>query len=413
MRKQYGLIGEHLGHSYSKRLHGLLGSYAYELYALPPEELERFLGREELAGLNVTIPYKRQVIPFCAEISSAAQRIGSVNTLLRRADGGWYGENTDAFGFAYLAKRAGMDFAGQKILVLGSGGTSRTVCAVVEEAGGTPVVVSRAGENHYQNLHRHRDANLLVNTTPVGMYPHTAAAPVDLAALPCLKGVLDVVYNPLRTRLLQQAEALGLACSNGLPMLLAQAARASELFTGAAIPPEKLEGALRSLRRQMNLIVLVGMPGAGKTTVGQEVAKRLGLPLVDLDSEIEKESGQSIPALFEREGEEAFRDREAALLERFAKEGSQVLVTGGGAVLRPENRENMRLNGFVVHVTRPMEGLCMEGRPLSKSREALENLWRERAPFYQAVADVAIANESNPEQCAGRILEAYDEAVCH
>lgn len=411
--KQYGLIGERLSHSYSKRLHELLGEYSYELFPLARPELDTFLREATFDGLNVTIPYKQAVIPYCAELSETAARMGSVNTLLRRADGTLYGDNTDAFGFGEMARHAGIDFAGQKALVLGSGGTSLTACAVIKGAGGTPVVISRNGENHYENLHLHADATIVVNTTPVGMYPGTDGCPVDLRRIPRLSGVLDVVYNPLRTRLLQQAEQLHIPHAGGLYMLVMQAARACELFTGKKVPGERVQNALSALRKSATNLVVVGMPGCGKTTMGERLAALLALPLCDVDSQVEQESGTSIPALFAAEGEAGFRAREAAIIERCGREGGRVLVTGGGAVLTERNRQNLRMNGFVVHITRPLEQLPIEGRPLSKDREALEAMWRQRSALYTACADVTIANEGTPEACVQAMKEAYDEALCH
>ncbi|MEG1775623.1 MAG: shikimate kinase [Clostridia bacterium] len=411
--KRYGLIGERLGHSYSKTLHGLLQTYAYELLPMPPQELDAFMTARAFDGINVTIPYKQAVIPYCAELSACARRIGSVNTVVKRADGSLYGDNTDAYGFAMLARGAGMDFHGVKALVLGSGGTSLTACDVVRRAGGEAVVISRNGENRYEELERHADAAFLINATPVGMYPNTDAAAVDLVRLPNLRGVLDVIYNPLRTRLLQQAEALGIPCACGLSMLAWQAARACEQFTGTPVPPERVRGALRELRKAAMNLVLVGMPGCGKSTVGAEAARLMDLPLVDLDAEIEREAGMDIPSIFAKWGEGGFRTLEAALVERFGREGGRVLVTGGGAVSTAANREHLRLNGFVIHLTRDISLLPMAGRPLSQSREALERLWRERAPLYAACADGTIENQNTPAACARAVVEAYHEALCN
>lgn len=410
--KRYGLIGERLGHSYSQTLHGLLGEYDYALWPLKENELEGFLRAREFDGLNVTIPYKRAVIPYLDELGEAARRIGCVNTVVKRGDGSLFGDNTDAYGFAEMARRAGIAFGGQKTLVLGGGGTSLTACEVIREAGGKPVVISRKGPETYERLERHADAAFLVNTTPVGMYPEPAAAAVDLARLPGLRGVLDVIYNPLRTRLIQQAEALGIPCAGGLSMLTFQAVRACELFTGRPVGRERAAHAEAALRRSVTNVVLVGMPGSGKSAVGKLLAERLGLPLKDFDAEIEREARLRIPAIFEREGEAGFRAREAAMAARYGREGGRVLATGGGAVKSKANRENLRLNGFVVHLTRGLDRLCTEGRPLSGGDGALSRLWAERAPLYDACADCTIANESTPGDCARAIEEAYNEALC-
>ena len=408
---KFGLIGERLGHSYSKVLHGLLADYRYDLLPMPPEAVPGFMQARELDGLNVTIPYKQTVIPFLAEMSDIAREIGSVNTVIKRADGTLYGDNTDAYGFRKLCEAIRMDCAGRKVLVLGSGGTSRTACCVVRRMGGTPVVISRHGENNYDNLHLHKDAAYLINTTPVGMYPNVDAAPVDLAAFPALRGVVDVIYNPMRTRLVQQAEELGIPATGGLRMLVYQAVRASEQFTGQDISPEAATEAEAALRASSLNLVLVGMPGCGKTTVGDELARLLQREAIDIDAEIVRESGKSIPEIFVKDGEAAFRELEARIIARYSKETGRILLTGGGAVLRQDNRQNLKQNGFVVHLTRNIGLLAMDGRPLSKDRATLETLWQQRQPLYQACADRVIPNETTPLQCAEKIQEAWNETL--
>lgn len=410
--KHYGLIGERLGHSYSQTLHGLLADYDYRLMPMPPQELDAFMTARTFDGINVTIPYKRAVMPYCQELSDTAIRIGSVNTVVRRPDGSLYGDNTDAYGFLRLAQSAGINFKGTKTLVLGSGGTSLTACDVIREQGGEAVVVSRKGDTTYDDLPKHADAAFLVNTTPVGMYPETDAAPVDLTCLPKLKGVLDVIYNPLRTRLIQQAEAMGLKCSGGLKMLVHQAVRACELFTGEPVSAERARRAEAALSLSAMNLVLVGMPGCGKTTVGEALRRLTGLPLKDVDSLLVKEAGMSIPDIFRLEGEAGFRQRESAVIARLSHEKGCILVTGGGAVKDALNRQHLRANGFVVHLTRSLDALPTEGRPLSQSRENLTRLWRERQPLYAACADHTVANDTTPEQCARRIWEAINETVC-
>lgn len=410
--KRFGLIGERLGHSHSQTLHGLLADYSYQLWPLPPEQLEAFLTSGAFDGVNVTIPYKQAVLPYLSGLGETARRIGCVNTIVRRPDGSLFGDNTDAYGMRMMAQRAGIDFRGEKTLVLGSGGTSLTACDVVREMGGMAVVISRCGENTYDDLERHADAAYLINTTPVGMYPATDAQAVSLTRLPNLRGVLDVVYNPLRTRLLQQAQRLRIPCEGGLVMLVYQAVLAAELFTGEPVPARRVQAAERGLRRQAANLVLVGMPGSGKTTVGKLLAAHLSMPLVDLDEEIEKAAGKPIPAIFDAEGESGFRLREAEQVARFGREGGRVLVTGGGAVKDTLNREHLRLNGFVVHLTRPLDALPMNGRPLSQGREALYRMWQERAPLYADCADKTIPNNGTPDECARAVQEAFDEAVC-
>lgn len=411
--KQFGLIGEKLGHSHSQTLHGLLADYRYDLWPTPREELDQLMRGGSFDGMNVTIPYKKEVIPYLAEMGETARRIGCVNTIVRRADGSLYGDNTDAYGMSVMASRAGMDFQGKKTLVLGSGGTSLTACDVVRQAGGTPVVISRSGENHYGNLEKHADAAYIINTTPVGMYPNVDGQPLDLSRFPALKGVLDVVYNPLRTRLMMQAQELGIPCEGGLSMLVYQAVRACELFTGEAVPEQRVQEAEKALRKSVTNLVLVGMPGCGKSSVGALLAQALDMPLVDVDAEIERAAGRSIPDIFAEEGEDGFREREAEQVRRFASKGGSVLVTGGGAVKRADNRRLLRMNGYVAHITRDLTRLPMDGRPLSQSLERLQSMWEERKALYADCADLCVANDSTLEACAQTIKEAFDEALCH
>lgn len=410
--KQFGLIGERLGHSHSKTLHGYLADYRYDLWPMPPEAVDGFMREGSFDGMNVTIPYKKTVIPYLSEIGNTARRIGAVNTIVRRADGSLFGDNTDFYGMMEMARRAGICFEGRKTLVLGSGGTCLTACDVVRENGGTPVVVSRSGENNYQNLHLHRDAAFIINTTPLGMYPNPHAQAVDLHDFPNLQGLLDVVYNPLRTQLMMQAEELGIPCEGGLSMLIYQGVLASEIFEGKPLPRERVVSAERALRRSITNLVLIGMPGCGKSTIGRELADLLNMPLVDLDAEIEREAGMSIPQIFASEGEEGFRKRESQQVQKFGSVGGNVLVTGGGAIKDPLNRKYLRMNGFVAHITRPMKNLSMDGRPLSQSREALEAMWQQRKPMYEACRDAVFANDTTIDACVHKIREAFDEALC-
>ena len=409
---EYGLIGEKLGHSYSAILHGLLADYDYRLCPMPPENVATFMQKRDFCGINVTIPYKKTVIPYLAEIGETARRIGSVNTIVKRPDGSLYGDNTDAYGFTRMAESIGADFAGRKVLVLGSGGTSLTACDVVRQAGGTPVVISRSGNTTYADLPSHIDAEYLVNTTPVGMYPNVFAAPVDLTLLPNLRGVLDVIYNPLRTRLMQQAHSLGIPCVSGLKMLVYQAVRACELFTGKPVDVQRAQAAEMQLRAQSMNLVLVGMPGCGKTTIGQELAAISGREAVDTDALIAAEAGMTIPEIFEKEGEVGFRAREKAVIQREALIGGRILITGGGAVKDEENRLALRMNGYVAQIARPVQMLATDGRPLSAGGlTAVEKLYQERAPLYAACADAAYANETTSAQCAKAIWEGFDEAL--
>ena len=388
---EYGLLGERLGHSFSPQIHRDLAGYDYQLLPTPPEAVEDLFARRAFQGLNVTIPYKRTVMPLCDEIDPRAAAIGAVNTVVNQ-NGRLTGYNTDIDGFLYMARRAGVDMTGKKVVILGSGGTSRTARAAAGELGAREIVtVSRHGEDNYQNLSRHADAQVLVNTTPVGMYPNWGQSPVSLESFPALEGVLDVVYNPLRTALLLQAEERGLPRSCGLPMLVAQAKRAAELFTGQNIDDSRAEAVLHGLREQLTSIVLIGMPGCGKTTVGRALAGKLGRTFVDLDEEIVRRAGTSIPEIFAREGEAGFRERESALVREFGERTGLVVSTGGGVVTRRENYIPLKQNGLLLHLRRDPAALPTDGRPLSQAT-APEELWRRRAPLYAAFADGEIDN---------------------
>lgn len=399
-----GLLGEHLTHSYSPQIHALLGDYSYELFEVAPEKLGEFLQAGEFDGLNVTIPYKRAVIPYCAELSAAAREMGSVNTLLRRPDGTLYGDNTDLDGFRWLLARGGGIRPGEKALVLGTGGASQTVQAVLRAAGAEVVVLSRRGESNYATLPRHADARLVVNATPVGMYPNNGARLIDLAQLPQCRCVLDLIYNPARTRLLLDAAARGIRCENGLSMLVAQAKRAAELFTGRDIPDAACTDILRRMEAQMHNLILVGMPGSGKTTVGSLLAVSLGRPFYDADGEIEKKLGCSIPAFFAQRGEAAFRAVETEVLAELGKRSGCVIATGGGCVTRGENYDLLHQNGEIIWLRRSLTELPVEGRPVSQSR-SLPELYREREPAYRRFADFCVENEATPEAAVEKIKE--------
>ena len=400
-----GLLGRTLGHSYSPAIHAQLADYAYSLYEKEPEELDRFLRSGEFDGLNVTIPYKKDVIPYCAELSDTARAIGAVNTLVRRPDGTLWGDNTDAYGFSMLVQASGAYVRGKKALVFGSGGASATAQYVLRQLGAREVVViSRHGENNYENLDRHADAEIAVNTTPVGMYPHTGASPVDLSRFPKLEAALDVVYNPARTEFLLQAEQLGLKRANGLLMLAAQAKKSCEDFLGTAIADERIGAITKSLAAQVQHVILIGMPGSGKTTVGTGVAAQLGRTFLDADAVLEQKAGMSIPEIFRREGEEGFRRRETAVLAELGKQSGLVIATGGGCVTRPENYRLLHQNGTIFCLTRELRLLPASGRPVSQALGA-EEIYRRRKPLYERFADVMVDNDRTVEDAVRQILE--------
>lgn len=405
---QCGLLGRKLGHSYSPQIHNLLGDYSYVLFEKEPEELENFLKNGDFSGLNVTIPYKKEVIPYLSELSPTAQKMGCVNTVLRRSDGTLHGHNTDYFGFTSLVRHAGLSVAGKKVLVLGSGGASNTAVATLKDLGASPVVISRSGENNYGNLHLHRDAAAIVNATPVGMYPNTGVSPIDLKLFHNLEGVLDVIYNPARTQLLLDAEKLGIPRENGLWMLVAQAKEAAEVFTGGKISDEVIEKIYRELSHQMKNIVLIGMPGCGKSTIGALLAEKLGRTLADADEKIISLAGKSIPDIFAQDGEPTFRDWETKALTELGKQSGLVIATGGGCVTQKRNYPLLHQNGYLVWLERDCRVLPTDGRPLSQAND-LGKMYAARKPLYGAFADIRVENAGTPEETAQQILDALEE----
>lgn len=392
---KYGLIGEHLGHSYSREIHAQVADYDYELCEVAPEELDSFLRKAEFRAINVTIPYKQSVIPYLSYISPQAESIGAVNTVVNR-DGKLWGYNTDFAGMEALIARMGLSLRGKKVLILGTGGTSKTARAVCESAGAREILkVSRraSGEavSYEQAVSGHGDAEILINTTPVGMYPRCGEAPIDLAHFPRLEGVVDAVYNPLRTRLVQAGQERGVPAEGGLYMLAGQGVCASAIFLGKEFDPALTEGVYRAILGRKQNIVLIGMPSCGKTTVGRLLAERCGRRLIDTDEKIVGRLGEPIADFMARNGEATFRDVEQEVVAGVADESGCVIATGGGAVLRQENLRLLRQNGLLVFLDRPLEKLMPTAdRPLSASREALERRYRERYGLYVAAADLVV-----------------------
>lgn len=405
---QCGLLGRKLGHSYSPQIHSQLGSYDYRLFEKEPEELEDLLQNGDFTGLNVTIPYKKDVIPFLDELSPRAKALGAVNTIVRR-NGKLIGHNTDYFGFETMLLSTGVSLQGKKALVCGSGGASSTACAVLKAHGANVVVLSRTGKDNYQNLNRHSDAALIVNATPVGMYPNVEASPIeDLAAFPMLEGVLDLVYNPARTSILLKAEALGIPCVNGLRMLVAQAKESAEWFTGEPIGNDCIERIYNRLRRQMENIILIGMPGCGKTTVGASLARILSRPLKDADTELEQAVGRKITEILPTDGEASFRSLESETLLDLGKQSGLVIATGGGCVTIPNNYEKLHRNGTIVWLKRDLDLLPTDGRPLSQTGR-LQEMYLKRAPLYARFADFAVENSGDPQETAGKIIRILED----
>ena len=414
---EYGLIGAKLGHSYSKIIHEAVCGYSYELHPLPTEEeAHAFMQAKSFKAINVTIPYKKLVIPYCDEVEPRAAAIGAVNTVVNR-DGKLYGYNTDYTGFAYLARCHGVKFAGAVVLVLGTGGTHNTVTAVCQDAGAKQVLTaSRTGKDGaltYEEAQQHPEINIIINTTPAGMYPNVGVCNLDVAAMPGLEAVVDVVYNPDKTELILRAEEAGVPVAvGGLEMLVAQAVYAAEYFLDRKFEdaPVEIRRITAALRRDMLNIALIGMPSSGKTTLGRMLAKSLGRTFVDLDEEIVKTDGRSIPDIFAAEGEDGFRTKETAETQRFGKEGRQLISCGGGIVKKPENLRALHQNGVILFIDRPVDALAVGGgRPLSSSMDALRQMEAQRRPLYLAAADAVIPNNGTLDEALRAAMEALDE----
>lgn len=408
--KKYGLIGNPLGHSFSPQIHALLGDYEYKLYPMPENEVGDFLKSGTLDALNVTIPYKETVIPYLSRISDEAKRIGSVNTIVRESDGSLSGYNTDYYGFTTMMRYYGIDPKGKKALVLGSGGASKTARAALADMGASEVVIiSRSGENNYGNLYLHKDAAIIVNTTPLGMYPKNGVAAVNLEDFPNCSGVADMVYNPEKTALLLQAEELNIPCAYGLCMLVAQAIRAAEYFFDTEIPSQTLPHVLSEVAAKMRNIVLVGMPGCGKSTVGKIIAEMTGKEFFDSDDEISKRSGKKPSEWITEYGEAKFREIESEVISELGKLSGKILATGGGAVTIPKNKALLRQNGTVFFINRELELLGTKDRPLSGNLEKRRSLYEKRLPMYRDVCDAEFHSGVNAtaERTAAAIIEEF------
>lgn len=403
-----GLLGRSLGHSYSPQIHSYLGDYPYTLFEQEPENVRSFLQNSDFTAINVTIPYKKDVMPYCTELTDCAKKMGAVNTIVRRDDGSLIGHNTDYFGLHYTFDRMGLSLHGKKVLVLGSGGASVTAVIVLKELGANVVIVSRTGENNYTNLHLHKDAVAIVNTTPVGMYPNAGVSPVDLDMFPNLEGVLDIIYNPARTKLLLDAAERNIPCENGLWMLVAQAKEAAEWFTGSKISDDVIPEIYGKMCKRMENIVLIGMPGGGKSTIGSLLAQELNREFVDADAEIVKEAGIPIPEIFEKQGEEGFRKLEAQVLSKLGQKSCLVIATGGGCVTKAENYPLLHQNGTIYWIKRDISSLPIDGRPLSQAGK-LEQMYQIRKPLYEQFADSTVLNDGSPEDAVEKILKGRSD----
>ncbi len=400
---RYALIGEKLGHSYSALLHQGLTGRDYELCQIPQGALDEFMNYCPYDGFNVTIPYKLDIIPYCTELTDRADRIGSVNTVVRRSDGSFLGDNTDYEGFRSMARFAGIDMTGRKVMVLGNGGVSKTIVCAAYDAGASEVyVVSRSVKANdfdkgyerwsgiakphaemigYDDLDAHRDADVIVNTTPVGMYPNVEGKIIDLSGFVHLSGVIDLIYNPYETRLIKEAKALGIPCIGGLYMLIAQACEAAAIFLKYSDDPDYVK---------KRSVAVVGMPGSGKSTIAKIAAEYLPIEMVDTDEEIVKRCKMSIPEIFKTQGEQAFRDIEATVISEVCDQKGVIISTGGGSVLRESNREALGKADSVIWMNTDLAYLATSGRPLSKSPEALQKMFEERMPIYRDISDIEI-----------------------
>ena len=408
----YGCIGEHLGHSFSKEIHALVADYDYALCELAPDEVESFMKAADFRAINVTIPYKEKVIPYLSYVDEGAELIGSVNTVVKR-DGVLCGYNTDFYGMTKLAEHAGISFTGRKVLILGTGGTSRTAYAVATAHGAREVIkVSRNPKNgaiSYTNVYKHHtNAEIIINTTPVGMYPDIFGCPIDLSPFNSLCGVLDAVYNPLSTPLILEAKRRGIPAEGGLYMLVAQGIRASEIFLDKNHEDTLLDSIYSKIRADKENIVLIGMPSSGKTTVGRIIAERLGRELIDSDEVIAAECGKTIAEIFSDIGEEGFRELEARCIARISARSSAVIATGGGAILREENRTALSENGRIYFIDRPLDMLIPTcDRPTASTSEAIAKRYAERYAIYRTAADVTVDGADSAESVADAILNDF------
>ena len=401
-----GLIGEKLSHSFSPQIHSHLCDYSYKLFEMSESEVGKFIRGGDFDAVNVTIPYKKTVMPYLDEISPEALRIGSVNTVTHLPDGRLRGDNTDYFGFSYMLKKAKIEVKGKKVLILGTGGASLTANTVCEDMGAESITfVSRNGDINYENIYEKcADAEVIINCTPVGMYPKNQISPIRLDSFKGLSGVADMIYNPALTELLFEAKRLGVAYTNGLSMLVAQAKMACELFIGEQIGDSIIDGITSAIESQTKNIILVGMPGCGKSTIGARLAEMTGRELLDTDALIVENEGRDIPTIFSSDGEEYFRVAEHKAVATAGKMSGKIISTGGGVVTREENYRSLAQNGTIFYIDRALEELSREGRPLSQNGD-LSAMLDRRKPMYLSFADYTVKNNSSPRECAEQIID--------
>lgn len=404
-----GLLGKKLSHSYSPQIHKEFFDYEYRLFEKQEDEIKAFLSKEchNFDGINVTIPYKKTVIEYLDSVSDVAKKTGSVNTIVKKPDGTLYGDNTDVYGFTELVRISKISVENKKVLVLGSGGASAAVLVALNELNAKPVVISRSGENNYDNLYLHKDADVIVNTTPVGMYPKTGESPLDLSLFDKLGGVLDIIYNPSKTELLLQAEKLNIPFANGLYMLVAQAKKSAELFANESVSEEKVTKVYEKLNKQMQNIILIGMPGCGKSTIAKALGEILNRKVADTDTEIEKRVKKTPAELILEYGEKHFRDIECEVVSDLSKESGLIIATGGGVVERKENHKSLHQNGVIVWLKRDVSNLPCDNRPLSQKFSPQE-LFRKREPLYTDFADITVDIVSDKDASVKSVLSKLD-----
>lgn len=416
MIMQYGLIGEKLGHSFSKIIHEKLADYTYDLHPLPKQELASFLEKKEFRAINVTIPYKIAVMPYLYEIDQRAQAVGSVNTIVNR-NGNLYGYNTDFGGFLYLLKHNNIDVKNKKVLVLGKGGASKAIIAVLHYLQAKQIITvyykqSNDAITYEQCQKLHNDADVIINTTPVGMYPNLDGCPIDLEHYTNCNAVVDIIYNPIKTKLLLEAQKHNMIAVGGLEMLIAQAKYAVEIFLNTSIPEYKIDDIYKQMLFEKKNVVLIGMPSSGKTTIGAELAKLLHKDFVDIDAQIVSKIGMPISNYFEQYGENAFREIETEVTKEFAGKNNIVISTGGGCIKKPENMLYLSMNGVILLVERDLSKLIVgEGRPLSSSINAIEKMYQERFPLYMRYSQKSIQNNTTTEYAVKQAQIAYMELL--
>lgn len=424
MKNKYGLIGEKLGHSFSKVLHNEFGNNEYGIMEIPKDEVDAFMKEQSFEAINVTIPYKETVMKYCV-VDETAKAIGSVNTIVKK-DGVLYGYNTDYLGFEYMVNSADISFKDKDIVILGSGGTSKTACFAASRLGAKSItVVSRKASRYdtsvttpviftsYEDVDAYKDANILINTTPVGMNPNNNEVPVDLELFKKLDGLVDVIYNPLTTKLASRAKAMNIKSTNGLSMLIAQGWYAERLFFGKSIELDEegkrsIERVYKKTRALKENIVFTGMPGCGKSTQGKRIAEALGREFIDTDIVFNEKFNMNAGDYIVEYGEKAFRDKESEVIEEVSKNTGVVIAIGGGSILRESNVEALKANGFIIYLSQELEKLSQDGRPLSQNG-GLEKLYNERKPIYERVSDVTVKVQESKEDTFNMIKEQIDE----